>query len=100
QVPKAVQNFNKLINSDQVFAMILNLGTPHNIAGFQIMESKKVHNVSPLSAGRQMVEGDITYKWTGSSDYYDQLRAAVRHLATERGYKKICAMYFPTDYGQ
>src|SRR5690606_15216238 len=32
QVPKAVQNFNKLINSDKVFAMILNLGTPHNIA--------------------------------------------------------------------
>ena len=38
QVPKAVQNFNKLINSDHVFAMILNLGTPHNIAGFPLMQ--------------------------------------------------------------
>ena len=43
QVPRAVQNFNKLVNSDQVFAMILNLGTPHNIAGFPIMEAKQVH---------------------------------------------------------
>ena len=58
QVPKAQQNFNKLINSDKVFAMVLNLGTPINIAGFQLMGPKKIANVSPLSAGRQMVEGD------------------------------------------
>ena len=62
QVPKAVQNFNKLVNSDKVFAMIQNLGTPHNLAGFPIMEAAKVANVSPLTAARQMIEGDITYK--------------------------------------
>ncbi len=99
QVPKAVQNFNKLINSDKVFAMILNLGAPHNIAGFPIMEAKKVHNVSPLTAARQMIEGDTTYKWTGSSSYYDQLRAAVRHLAKEKGAQEVCAMYIPSDFG-
>ena len=99
QVPKAVQNFNKLINSDKVFAMILNLGTPHNIAGFPIMAAKQVHNVSPLTAARQMIEDDITYKWTGSSSYYDQLRAAVRHLAKERNAQEVCAMYIPSDFG-
>ncbi|MBX3530068.1 MAG: ABC transporter substrate-binding protein [Rhizobiaceae bacterium] len=99
QVPKAVQNFNKLINSDKVFAMILNLGTPHNIAGFPIMEAAKVHNVSPLTAARQMIEGDITYKWTGSSSYYDQLRAATRHLAKEKNAQEVCAMYIPSDFG-
>jgi branched-chain amino acid transport system substrate-binding protein len=99
QVPKAVQNFNKLINSDQVFAMILNLGTPHNIAGFQMMEPNKVANISPLSAGRQMIEGDTTYKYTGGSSYYDQLKAAIEHLAKETGAQEICAMYFPSDFG-
>ncbi|MEO4001647.1 ABC transporter substrate-binding protein [Mesorhizobium sp. CAU 1732] len=99
QVPKAVQNFNKLINSDQVFAMILNLGTPHNIAGFPIMEAKQVANVSPLTAGRQMIEGDITYKYTGTSSYYDQLRAAVKMLAEQNDAKDICAMYIPSDFG-
>lgn len=99
QVPKAVQNFNKLINSDKVFAMILNLGTPHNIAGFPIMQAKQVHNISPLTAARQMIEGDITYKWTGSSSYYDQLRASVRHLAKEKGAQEVCAMYIPSDFG-
>jgi branched-chain amino acid transport system substrate-binding protein len=99
QVPRAVQNFNKLVNSDQVFAMILNLGTPHNIAGFPIMESRQVHNVGPLTAARQMLEGDVSYKWAGFSSYYDQMRAGVEHLAKERNATNICAMYFPTDFG-
>ena len=99
QVPRAVQNFNKLVNSDQVFAMILNLGTPHNIAGFPIMASKQVANVGPLTAARQMLEGDVSYKWAGFSSYYDQMRAGVEHLAKERNATNICAMYFPTDFG-
>jgi len=99
QVPKAVQNFNKLINSDKVFAMILNLGTPHNIAGFKMMEPKKIANVSPLTAARQMIEGDITYKYLGTSTYYDQVKAAVALLAEEKDAKEICAMYIPSDFG-
>ncbi|TKT77563.1 ABC transporter substrate-binding protein [Aquamicrobium sp. LC103] len=99
QVPKAVQNFNKLVNSDQVFAMILNLGTPHNIAGFQIMEPKQVANIAPLTAARQMLEGDISYKYTGFSSYYDQVRAGVRMLKEQNDAKEICAMYIPSDFG-
>lgn len=99
QVPKAVQNFNKLINSDQVFAMVLNLGTPHNLAGFPLMESKQVANVSPLTAARQMLEGDISLKYTGFSSYYDQIRAAVTMLAEQYDAKEVCAMYIPSDFG-
>ncbi len=100
QVPKAVQNFNKLVNSDQVFAMILNLGTPHNIAGFPIMESKEVANVGPLTAARQMLEGDTSFKYAGFSSYYDQLRAGVNYLAKEKDAKDVCAMYIPSDFGK
>ena len=99
QVPKAVQNFNKLINSDQVFIMLLNLGTPHNLAGFPLMEAKQVANVSPLTAARQMLEGDLSYKYTGFSSYYDQIRAAVTMLAEQNGAKNVCAMYIPSDFG-
>lgn len=99
QVPKAVQNFNKLINSDKAFAMILNLGTPHNLAGFPIMEAAKVANISPLTAARQMIEGDITYKYAGLSSYYDQLKAGIDFLAKQTGAKEVCSMYFPSDFG-
>lgn len=99
QVPKAVQNFNKLINSDKAFAMLLNLGTPHNIAGFPLMEAKEVANVSPLTSARQMLEGDITYKYAGFSSYYDQLRSGVKFLAEDKGAQNVCAMYIPSDFG-
>lgn len=100
QLPKAVANFNKLINSDGVFAMILNLGTPMNIAGFKLMEAKKVANISPLTSARQILEGDITYKYAGASTYYDQLKAGIAYLAPETGAKDICAMYIPSDFGK
>jgi branched-chain amino acid transport system substrate-binding protein len=85
----AVQNFNKLVNSDQVFAMILNLGTPMNIAGFPIMEQAQVHNISPLTAARQMLEGDISLQMgrlllllrPASRGYPPPGRGAGRHQA-------------------
>ena len=42
QMPKANQAINKLINSDKVFAMILALGTPMNIAAFKQQDAKKI----------------------------------------------------------
>jgi len=100
QIPKAVANFNKLINSDGVFAMILNLGTPHNIAGFPMMEAKGVANISPLTAARQMIDGDNKLRYAGTSSYYDQLRAAIGYLVPEKGAEEVCAMYIPSDFGK
>ena len=37
QVPKATQATNKLISRDEVFAMVMSLGTPHNLAAFPVM---------------------------------------------------------------
>ncbi|PHP66459.1 branched-chain amino acid ABC transporter substrate-binding protein [Zhengella mangrovi] len=100
QVPKAVANFNKLINSDGVFAMILNLGTPHNIAGFPLMQAKKVANIAPLTSARQLLEGDTTYRYAGFSSYYGQIKAGVDYLVKEKNANKICAMYIPSDFGK
>ena len=38
QMPKAIAGMNKLINGDKVFAMLLSLGTPMNIAAFKLQE--------------------------------------------------------------
>ena len=100
QMPKAMANFNKLINSDGVFAMILNLGTPMNIAGFKLMEPNKIANISPLTSARQMIEGDITYKYAGASSYYDGIRAGINYLVNDKGAENICAMYIPSDFGK
>ena len=41
QMPKAIQSMNKLVNGDKVFAMLLSLGTPMNIAAFELQDKKK-----------------------------------------------------------
>lgn len=98
-MPKAMQNINKLVNSDQVFAMFLSLGTPMNIASFPLLERKNVANVAPLSAARQMVEPPAPYKYTSFSSYYDQIRAGIDFLKENEGAKVICAMFIPNDFG-
>lgn len=99
QMPKAMQGLNKLVNSDKIFAMLLQLGTPMNIAAFPIMEAKQVANVAPLTSARQMVEPPSPYKYAGFSSYYDQARLGVKYLAENEGAKKICSMYIPSDFG-
>ena len=100
QMPKAMQNINKLVNSDQVFVMLLSLGTPMNIASFPLLERKGIANIGPLSAARQMIEPAAPYKFAGFSSYYDQLKAGVNYLNENNGRKVICAMYLPTDFGK
>jgi branched-chain amino acid transport system substrate-binding protein len=104
QMPRALTNFNKLVNSDGVFAMILNLGTPMNLAGFPIMASRQVANISPLTASKEMIAGDTGLKYTATSSYRDQILAAVEYLAGEgagdREVAEVCAMYIPSDFGE
>ena len=100
QLPKAMQGLNKLVNSDKVFAMLMSLGTPMNIASFKLQEAREVANVIPLSAARQMLEGDIAFKYIGGASYYDQIRMGINYLAENAGAKTICAMYLPTDFGK
>ncbi|MEM8741457.1 MAG: ABC transporter substrate-binding protein [Pseudomonadota bacterium] len=99
QVPKAVQAANKLVNRDQVFAMLLSLGTPMNLAMFKLLEPKGIPNVSPLTAARQMVDPPAPWKFAGTASYYDAVRAATGFMVDSEGSSKFCAMYLPTDFG-
>lgn len=99
QVPKAVQAANKLVNRDKVFAMLLSLGTPHNIAMFNLLGPKGIPNVSPLTSARQMVEPPEPWKFAGLASYYDALKAATEYMAAD-GAKTFCLMYLPTDFGK
>jgi branched-chain amino acid transport system substrate-binding protein len=99
QVPKAVQAANKLINRDEVFAMLLNLGTPHNLAAFPMMEPGGIPNFSPLTAARQIIEPPAPWKFAGTASYYDHTRAAVGYLIDREGRTGFCTMYLPTDFG-
>ncbi len=100
QLPRAMTGFNKLLNSDRVFAMFLTTGTPMNVALFPLLEGRGVPNVAPLSVGRQLLDPPAPYKYASVSSYYDQIRAGVRYLVENEGATNICAMYIPSDFGQ
>ncbi len=99
-LPKSTQAINKLVNRDKIFAMVLQLGTPMNIASFKLMDKKKIPNVNPLSAARQMLQDPIDYHFAGGSTYYDQMRAGVKYFAENKGSKIVCSMFIPSDFGK
>ena len=100
QIPRAMQGYNKLLNRDKVFAMMLSLGTPMNLAGFKLLDPKGIPNIGPLSAARQMLQEPVNNKFIGFSSYYDQTQAGVTYLTSEFGGTEVCAMYIPSDFGK
>lgn len=99
QMPKAMSGINKLVNSDKVFAMLLSLGTPMNVAAFPLLEAKGIPNVSPLTASLQMTDPPSANKYAASSSYYDQMVAAVKYMKDNEGSTVACSMYIPSDFG-
>lgn len=99
QLPRASQALNKLVHRDKIFASFMTLGTPHNLAGFKIMEPRGIISLLPLSAARQMLSDPIDNKYTIFASYYDQSATGVKYLAENKGAKVTCSMYLPTDFG-
>jgi branched-chain amino acid transport system substrate-binding protein len=101
QVPRAVQNNNKLVQSDNVFAMLLSLGTPHNLASFPLMDRNNVPNIMPLALSGQMLsEGDFSRRFAFGADYYEAITAGIDHIVEEHSLTNLCVMYIPSDFGE
>lgn len=101
QVPRAVQNNNKLVQNDNVFAMLLSLGTPHNLASFPLMDRNSVPSVMPLAlSGQMLTEGDYSRRFAFGADYYQAVTAGIDHLVDAHGISNLCVMYIPSDFGE
>jgi branched-chain amino acid transport system substrate-binding protein len=100
QIPRAIQAANKLINRDEVLAMVLAVGTPTNNAIMTQQFEQGVPNLFPITGARSMVEPLHPWKFTQRGIYYYEVRAAVRYFVEEQGKSAVCAIYQDTDYGQ
>jgi len=100
QLPKAAQAINKLVNRDKIFVMLMQLGTPMNLASFKLLDARKIPNVSPLSAARQMLQEPSDYRFVGGPSFYDQMKAGVSYFVDTKGITKVCTMYIPSDFGK
>ena len=100
QVPNAIRAANKLLNRDNVFAMVLTAGTPMNNAVMTQQFEQDVPNLFPISGARSMVQPLHRLKFTQRGIYYDEMRTAVRYFVEEQGKSTVCTIYQDTDYGQ
>lgn len=97
---KAVLGAQKLVQRDRIFAMIGTIGTPTALASMPILFEKNVPHLFPLTAARQMYEPLHRLKYSFAAPYYDQMRAGVKHIVKQKGYRKVCTMYQDDDFGQ
>jgi len=101
QVPRATQAANKLVTRDEIFAMLMTLGTPHNLASFPIMDRHDVPSLFPLTPARPILEtGEFSRRFSISASYYHNVRNAIEWLVEEKGLERLCVMYIPSDFGE
>ena len=96
---RAVLAAQKLVNQDQIFAMVGHLGTAANIAAFPVLFEKNVISFLPIAGAREMYEPLNPLKFAMLSAYYDQMRIAVPRMVKEKNAKKVCAIYQDDEFG-
>lgn len=100
QVPDSLRAANKLINRDQIFAMLLALGTPNNNAVMPMQFEAGIPNLFPLTGSIQMGEPFHPLKWTARGIYYYEMLTATEHFTQTVGLERPCVVYIDNDYGQ
>src|ERR1700693_686355 len=98
--PRAVQAMNKLLNNDNVSLALDDGGTPMNDANMPAQFAKNVPNMFPLTSARSMYEPYNRLKFAQFASYYDQMRAAGKYFAENKGRKAFCVSYQDSDFGK
>jgi len=99
QIPKAVQAVNKLINRDNVFALIGSMAAGPNNATLPTQIAANVPNLFPNAAARSMFDPYHKLKFANLVTYTDQARASVKWMVANRGVKKVCVLAVKSDMG-
>ena len=83
-----------MVQRDKIFASIGSIGTPTAVASMPIFLDKGVLFLFPLSAARQMYEPLHKLKFSFAAPYYEQIRAGLKKLVKDKGYKTVCSYNF------
>ena len=86
---KAIMVTNKMINKDNVFAFVCNLGSACGLATRPIIERTKIPQMFPLSASTKLYEPFNRYTFGGFTPAYDEGRAMIKYFVEEKKYNKI-----------
>jgi ABC-type branched-subunit amino acid transport system substrate-binding protein len=96
---RAVLAARKLVQRDNAFAFIANMGTPVVMASMPIvLDAGRLH-LFPFSPHQATYEPLHPLKFQNFAPYQDYMEAATRHMVGERGYERTCLLYQDDDYG-
>jgi len=96
---KAVLATQKLVQKDKIFAMVGTIGTATSMASMPLLFEKNIPHLFPLTAAREMYEPLHKLKYSFAATYYDQVRAGLKMIVKQKGYKKVCTLYQDDDFG-
>ncbi len=99
QVARAISVANKLLNRDRIFAMLMAVGTPTNVAVMEAQFRAGVPNLFPATGARIIVEPFERLMFSQMGLYYEEMRAGVKYFIEEKGKTTPCVVYQDTDYG-
>lgn len=97
---RAAQVGNKLIEKDNVFAIIGALGTSTNLVVMPRAYEANVPNLFPVAAGRQLYEPFNRLGFVASAPHYDNMRLAVKYLVEKEGKRRVCVLAQSNELGE
>ena len=97
---KGVLATQKLIQQDEVFAIVGALGTPIVLAALPIVEEAGVLHLFPGAPARRTFEPFNRLNFAMAAPYDEQNRAAIKYFVEKRGKKTIGVMYQDDDFGK
>ncbi|WP_333826634.1 ABC transporter substrate-binding protein [Pararhodobacter sp.] len=100
QVPLTVRATNRLVQRDNIFAMILGAGTAQSMASMEITDREGIPNVFPLTAARSMAHPIHPLHVSYFVSYQDQAVGALRHFHESEGISSVCLQTQSSEYGE
>lgn len=97
---KAINNTKKLINEDQVFALIGEVGTPTSKAVQPIASAAKVPFVGPFTGAEFLRNPYKPYVVNFRGSYFQETEAWIKHLTTDLKVKRIAILYQDDSFGR
>ena len=97
---RAIKNTQQLIEKDNVFVLIGEVGTPTSQAAVPIAEKAQVPFVGPFTGAEFLRNPFKKYVINVRGSYYQEMEKLTKYLVDRKGLKKIACFYQNDGYGQ
>ncbi len=100
--PKAVEQARKLVESDEVLALVSPMGTPSNSAIQKYLNIKKIPHLFPATNASKWAD-PVNFPWTMGPvgmGYLSEGRVFATYLLKEKPGERIAVLYQNDDFGK